>query len=248
MRCPVRLQTSVWNPLGERRALLIHGLSSDAGSWWRVASDLADDGWMVAAPDLRSHGRSPTAVDHRVVTMAADVAQLGEGWDLIVGHSLGGSIAAVLAGDHHVPAMVLIDPVLALPASQREPLRDSVKASLVHPDAATIRAANPTWSERDVHRKVLALAAFTPDVVDAILDDNDPWDVRWAIPRWSGKVHLLAADPDEGALLSPSDIAEVTRAAGDRVTASVVHGAGHSLHRERPEVVKEAIGTLTRSP
>lgn len=248
MSAPVRLQTSVWNPLGERRALLIHGLSWDAGAWWRVASELADDGWMVVAPDLRSHGRSPTAVDHRVGTMAADVAQLGEGWDLIVGHSLGGSIAAVLAGDHHVPAMVLIDPVLVLPASEREPLRDSVKATLDHPDAATIRAANPTWSERDVHRKVLALSAFTPDVVDAVLDDNDPWDVRWTIPRWSGRVHLLAADPNEGALLSPADVAEVIQAAGDRVTASVVHGAGHSLQRDRPEVVREAIRDLTRSP
>jgi len=248
MSVPIRLQTSVWNPFGARRALLIHGLSSDAGSWWRVASELADDGWMVVAPDLRSHGRSPTALDHRVVTMAADVAQLGNSWDLIVGHSLGGSIAAVLAGDHHVPAMVLIDPVLVLPASQREPLRDSVKASLDRPDAATIRAANPCWSERDVHRKVLALRSFTPDVVDAVLDDNDPWDVRWTVPRWSGRVHLLAADPTGGALLSPGDIAEVTRAAGDRVTASVVHGAGHSLHRERPEVVREAIRTLTRSP
>ncbi len=246
MSTPVRLQTSVWNPLGERRALLIHGLSSDAGSWWRVASDLADDGWMVAAPDLRSHGRSPTAVDHRVVTMAADVAQLGDGWDLIVGHSLGGSIAAVLAGDHHVPAMVLIDPVLALPTSQREPLRGRVKASLDHPDPATIRAANPTWSERDVQRKALALAAMTPDVIDAVLDDNDPWDVRWTIPRWSGRAHLLAADPNQGAVLSPADIAEVTHAAGDRVTASVVYGAGHSLHRERPEVVREAIRVLTR--
>ena len=246
MSAPIRLQTSVWNPLGERRALLIHGLSSDAGSWWRVASDLADDGWMVAAPDLRSHGRSPTAVDHRVTTMAADVAQLGDGWDLIVGHSLGGSIAAVLAGDHHVPAMVLIDPVLLLPTSQREPLRDRVKASLDHPDAASIRAANPTWPERDVHRKVLALAALTPDVIDAVLDDNDPWDVRWTIPRWSGRAHLLAADPDQGALLSPADVAEVVHAAGDRVTASVVHGAGHSLHRERPEVLREVIRTLTR--
>jgi pimeloyl-ACP methyl ester carboxylesterase len=246
MTAPIRLQTSVWNPLGERRALLIHGLSSDGGSWWRVASELADDGWMVAAPDLRSHGRSPTAVDHRVVTMAADVAQLGDGWDLIVGHSLGGSIAAVLAADRHVPATVLIDPVLVLRESEREPLRAGVKASLDQ-DAAMIRAGNPTWSERDVQRKVLALAAFTPDVVDAILDDNEPWDVRWAIPRWAGRVHLLAADPELGALLSPADIDEVTRAAGDRVTASVVHGAGHSLHRERPEVVGEAIRALTRS-
>lgn len=246
MSAPVRLQTSVWNPIGDRRALLIHGLSSDGGSWWRIASELADEGWMVAAPDLRSHGRSPSAVDHRVVTMAGDVAQLGSGWDLLVGHSLGGSIAAVLAADAHVPAVLLIDPVLDLPADRREPLRDGIKLSLLHPDATSIRTANPAWSERDVHRKALALAAMTPDVIDAVLDDNDPWDVRWTIPRWSGRVHLLAADPDHGALLPPSSIAEVTRTAGDRVTASVVHGAGHSVHRERPEVVMEAIGSLTR--
>ncbi len=247
MSAPVRLQTSVWNPLGERRALLLHGLSSDAGSWWRIASELADDGWMVAAPDLRSHGRSPTAVDHRVVTLAADVAQLGSGWDLLVGHSLGGSIAAVLAGDQHIPATVMIDPVLELPPAQREPLRESIKASMRHGDAATIRSANPTWSERDVQRKVLGLAAVTPDVIDAVMDHNEPWDVRWTVPRWSGKVHLLGADPDQGALLSPATIAEVTRAAGDGVTATVIYGAGHSIQRERPEVVMEAIRVLTRS-
>lgn len=246
MSAPVRLQTSVWNPTGDRRALLIHGLSSDGGSWWRIASELADAGWMVAAPDLRSHGRSPSAVDHRVVTLAADVSQLGTGWDLLVGHSLGGSIAAVLAADARIPATLLIDPVLHLPAEQREPLRDGTKGSLLHPDAASIRAANPAWSERDVHRKALALAAMTPDVIDAVLDDNDPWDLRWTITRWSGPVHLLAADPDHGALLRPGSITEVTRSAGDGVTASVVHGAGHSVHREQPEAVMEAIWSLTR--
>jgi pimeloyl-ACP methyl ester carboxylesterase len=59
---PVRLQTHVWNPLGDRRALLLHGLASDGACWWRLASQLADDGWMVLAPDLRGHGRSPAAI------------------------------------------------------------------------------------------------------------------------------------------------------------------------------------------
>lgn len=247
MSAPLRLQTHVWNPVGERRALLLHGLTSDGGTWWRIASDLADDGYLVIAPDLRSHGRSPTAVDHRVATLAADVAQLGEGWDLVVGHSLGGSVAAVVAGQQHVPATLLIDPVLALPAAEREPLRAAIHAELAAADVAAIQAANPAWSPRDVNRKALALAQVTPDVVDAVFDHNDPWDVRWAVPRWSGKVHLLAADPDRGALLAASTIAEVVQAAGDRVTASVVDGAGHSVQRERPEVVMEAVRQLTGS-
>ncbi len=243
MTAPVRLQSNVWNPAGERRALLLHGLTSDGGTWWRLASELADDGFMVIAPDLRSHGRSPSGIDHRVAALASDVALLGGGWDLLVGHSLGGSVAAVLAGQEHVPATVLIDPVLDLPAERREELRRAIHAEL-DADAAAIRAANPTWSERDVQRKALALTMVAPDVVDAVFDDNDPWDVRWAVSRWSGSVHLLAADPARGALLSPETIAEVVQAAGDRVTASVVDDAGHSIHREQPAVVLDAIRRL----
>lgn len=243
MSAPVRLQSHVWNPAGERRVLLLHGLTSDGATWWRIASALADDGCMVIAPDLRSHGRSPTAVDHRVATLASDVAQLGEGWDLVIGHSLGGSVAAVLAGQQHVPATVLVDPVLSLPAEQREPLRTSILAEL-SADPDRIRVANPDWDERDVQRKAQALAVMTPDVVDAVFEHNDPWDVRWAVPRWSGRVDLLAADPDQGALLSAATIAEVVRACGDRVTATVVDGAGHSIQRERPDVVLDAARRL----
>ena len=246
MTAPVRLQSNVWNPAGERRALLLHGLTSDGGTWWRLASELADDGFMVIAPDLRSHGRSPSGIDHRIATLASDVALLGGGWDLLVGHSLGGSIAAVLAGHEHVPATVLIDPVLELPAERREQLRQAILAEL-DADAATIRTANPAWSERDVQRKALALAVVTPDVIDAIFEDNDPWDVRWAVPRWSGPVHLLAADPVRGALLLPETIAEVVQAAGDRVTASVVDHTGHSIHREQPATVLEAVRRVVAS-
>jgi len=244
---PVRLQSHVWNPGGERRALLLHGLTSDGGTWWRIASDLADDGFMVVAPDLRSHGRSPTAVDHRIAALAADVAQLGEGWDLLVGHSLGGSVAAVLAGQQHVPATVLLDPVLVLPEAQREELLHDILTEL-DADAAGIRAANPSWSERDVQRKALALSVMTPDVVEAVFDHNDPWDVRWAVPRWSGQVHLLAADPDHGALLTAVTVDEVVRAAGERVSATVVDGVGHSIQRERPDAVMDVVRRLVSEP
>ena len=237
---PVRLNTHLWNPAGRRRALLLHGLGSDGACWWRLASALADDGWLVLAPDLRSHGASPTAADHGVPALAADVAVLGDRWDLVVGHSLGGVIAARLLADTDLtPAAVLVDPVLHLPTALREPVREAQRRDVGHLDPAAVAAANPAWDERDVQRKVLAARMVTPDVVDAVIDHNDPWDATDLAASWQGRVHLLAADPARGGLLS---LALADRLAdGDRITTSTVPGSGHSIHRDRPDAVLTAV-------
>jgi len=122
---PVRLNTHLWNPGGPAgRALLLHGLGSDGTTMWRLASHLADRGYLVAAPDLRSHGGSPSAADHRLGALTEDVAILGAAWDLVVGHSLGGAVAASLLArdDVEVSAALLVDPVLELADGSREPL------------------------------------------------------------------------------------------------------------------------------
>jgi pimeloyl-ACP methyl ester carboxylesterase len=238
---PVRLQTHVWGPSGTRHALLLHGVCSDGACWWRLGSELADDGWLVVAPDLRGHGRSPAGIDHGLATLAADAAVLGSGWDVVVGHSLGGAIATHLLASPtlEIAAGVLVDPVLRLDADGRQRLRTASRAEAggVGPD--DVRRAHPTWDERDVWRKVLATRAVTPDVVDAVLDHNDPWDVVPLLERSTARVHLLAADPDIGGTLAPSLAA--TLADGGRVTAEVVAGAGHSIHRERPDAVRAAV-------
>ncbi|MFA9432065.1 alpha/beta fold hydrolase [Egicoccus sp. AB-alg2] len=240
---PVRLNTHLWNPAGRRRALLLHGLGSDGTCWWRLASALADAGWLVLAPDLRSHGASPTAADHSVAAFAADVAILGDRWDLVVGHSLGGAVAARLLADRDLsPAAVLIDPVLRLGADQHRRVREEQRRDVGDLDPAAVAAANPGWDARDVHRKVLAARAVTPDVVDGVLDDNDPWDLTDLAPAWRGRVRLLVADPARGGLLAP-DLAD-TLDLGERVTATTVSGAGHSIHRDRPDLVLAAVTDL----
>ncbi len=244
MAAPVRLQTHVWGPTGTRRALLLHGLCSDGACWWRLGSQLADDGWLVAAPDLRGHGRSPAGGAHDLPTLAADVATLGTSWDVVVGHSLGGSIAAqLLAGTAEIDAAVLVDPVLTLAPDARASLRANLRAEAGGVDAAVVRQENPSWHERDVWRKVLATRAVTPDVVDAVLDDNDPWDLTGSAGTWNARVHLLCADPDLGAALDEVTAADL--ADGRRITHEVVPGAGHSIQRERPDVVRDAVRWVT---
>jgi pimeloyl-ACP methyl ester carboxylesterase len=238
---PVRLQSHVWNPSGAGRALLLHGLMSDGATWWRLAAELADAGWMVVAPDLRGHGRSPAGGRHDLATLAGDVAALGAEWDLVVGHSLGGAVAAWLLADHHpIGGAVLIDPVLRLEGAMREELRRRLRADAGGVDPAELARRHPEWDERDVWRKVLATRLTGPDVVDAVLDDNDPWDLTPLGERWLARVHLLAADPAKGATLR-MELAERLAEEGPATTYEVVTGCGHSIHRERPEVVDGAV-------
>lgn len=235
---PVRLHTRVLNPHGTAgRVLLLHGLGSDGDVWWWLGSQLADRGHLVIAPDLRSHGASPTAIDHRIATLALDVATLGDSWDLIVGHSLGGAIATHLLADPDlaIGGGVLLDPALHLDDVHRDVARAIYPAEAGALDPVAIAAANPGWSPRDVERKVVAAAAVTPEAITAVLDHNDPWDVRDLVGRWTAPVDVLAADPAHGALLTAATVAQLPSAVRDRV--QVVDGVGHGIQREAHALV-----------
>jgi pimeloyl-ACP methyl ester carboxylesterase len=242
---PVRLQSHVYNPVGHRRALLLHGLRSDGASWWRLASELAEDDYLVLAPDLRSHGRSPATADLSLAAFAADVAGLGDGYDLVVGHSLGGAVAALLlAQTGFAEAAVLIDPVLRLTGERRARAEAELREDRRPLGPDEVQAANPRWARRDVELDVLAARQVPPSVVEAVLAHNDPWDVTDAVTRWTARVHLVAADPALGPALDPDLLA--TLRDGDRLTGEVVGDAGHCIHRERPEVIRDAVAAVTR--
>ena len=111
----MRLATVHWGD-GTRRALLIHGIQSNAAGWWRVGPALAEKGFAVIAPDLRGHGTSPNPADHTFDSHATDLIELGSGWDLVLGHSLGGALAlvAIRLDPGFATRLVLEDPALAV--------------------------------------------------------------------------------------------------------------------------------------
>ena len=241
---PVALHVRVWNPGAARRVLVLHGLGSDGGTCWSIAEAVAAAGATAVVPDLRNHGLSPTTSDLRVTAYAADVALLADAWDLVVGHSLGGSVLAELcARPGFARRGLLLDPVLLLHDEDRQPLRAGGRAEL---GGALTRARldeqQPDWSPEDRHRKVLAAATVSTRTSDLTCDHNDPWDVRDFIASWACPVHLVVADPDEGALCTPADVV-AAQAAHPGVTATTVRGAGHSVHRDEPAVVADLVTT-----
>jgi pimeloyl-ACP methyl ester carboxylesterase len=52
----IPFHVSAWGPPGASPLLLVHGITSNAGTWWRIGPALAAAGHRVIAPDLPAHG------------------------------------------------------------------------------------------------------------------------------------------------------------------------------------------------
>jgi pimeloyl-ACP methyl ester carboxylesterase len=212
---------------GDRRILLVHGICSSGATWQRIAEGIPDA--TAIAPDLRGHGASPRAERYRAADYAAD---LGTGWDLVIGHSLGGLIAVHAAA--HDPAfagrLILLDPVLELDDFDAV-TAENVREAANPPTAEQIAAENPDWHPEDARLKALAASQADPHAVERTMHDNAPW-AHAALLGAIGVPTLLFGGP----------MAKPGLGAGNPlVEHRRIPGTGHSLHRDRPELVLESI-------
>ena len=200
--------------------------------WWRVAAAFADLGYEVWAPDLRGHGASPSAADVGVAAMAMDVAALAEEWDVVLGHSLGGTVALTILRDRPGWAhrLILEDPALVFD----EP--DPVILWLLEPftKPATrdqVAADGGGWAAFDVDVKVDALREADPMTIRRTIEQSAPFDIRADLERLTMPTLLLGADPELGALVTP-DIGAAAVAANAGIVFETVPGGSHSMHRQ----------------
>ena len=106
--------------------VLLHGLMLNGACWTPLARALEED-YDVVMPDARGHGNS-SAPDHgyRYDDLAADVMGLIDALGLVtpvlLGHSMGGMTAAVVAGRNPklLRGLVLADPAFLTAERQRE--------------------------------------------------------------------------------------------------------------------------------
>lgn len=92
------LKTVTYGDSSLPRLLIAHGLFGSARNWGVIAKRLSD-AYQVTAVDMRNHGDSPHAPTQSYPDMAADLAQVleGTGPAHVLGHSMGGKSAMVLA-------------------------------------------------------------------------------------------------------------------------------------------------------
>jgi pimeloyl-ACP methyl ester carboxylesterase len=212
-------------------ALLVHGLSSDSDSWWRVAEALAADGWHVTAVDLRGHGAAARAERYRLQDYAGD---LPGDWDLVIGHSLGGASSVIAAQrPGFARRLVLVDPVLQVPAAEHEDVKAEQLAELDY-TAESINRDKPQWHERDRAGKLSGVHSVDPAAVSGTFTDNDPWDVTAQARALTIPTLILSGDPAVYTILDPALATELATE-NPNLSYVVVPGTGHSPHRDRPD-------------
>jgi pimeloyl-ACP methyl ester carboxylesterase len=229
-----------------RRALLVHGLGSSAHTTWRLSEGLAQAGWSATAVDLRGHGDAPRASRYRIDDIAADLLGTrpvgGGAWDLVVGHSIGAAASAQAAGTDEAwtERLVLLDPALVVD----EPARQTVLAGqLTNHDHATVAGMAeqfPHWHPIDIEFRVRAVKAASRFALERMVLDNHDWDVTSFVPHIAAPTLVIAADPDHGAMFA-GEHADTVLAMNPLLSLTVVAGAGHSLHRDKPEETLEAL-------
>jgi pimeloyl-ACP methyl ester carboxylesterase len=249
-----RFASISWGSRADRPLLLVHGVTSSSGTWWRIGPALAASGRHVVAPDLPGHGRTGGwRGRQRFAETAADLAAFVRAAGLdrpdleIVGHSWGGLVCAALPAAGVRPRrLVLLDPPALPLAYFREYVRDPLEqlyADLDRAEAA-VRAANPAWIDGDVRAKAQGLSEFEVDAARSVVLENGDWDgglsaladpAASGVPVWFVKGEALAGSMIPGAVVP----ALAARVGADHVLT--IRGGAHSPQRLHPEATLVAL-------
>jgi pimeloyl-ACP methyl ester carboxylesterase len=257
--------------LGERgsRVVFCHGLFGQGKNWSSVAKAISGD-HRVTLVDMPNHGRSAWTSGLDYLSMADTVASLLSPDDpvALVGHSMGGKAAMVLALRH--PALVeRLCVVDVAPVAYRH---RSEFAGYVEAMRGLDLGSVSRRSEADE-----ALAAAVPDpVIRAFLlqnlrrgtsDEGDQESWRWQVNLevlgahleelggWPGE-ELEHVSPYEGPVLwmrgelsgyVRDEHAEAMDALFPRNRKITIKNAGHWLHSEQPQVFVEVLRRFLES-
>ena len=229
--------------------ILLHGLT-DSGLCWPDAIERWSQDYRIAAVDALGHGRSRrfTATELETSPIAAmyaatlrlvgEISRGGTHPVIAVGHSMGGGIAAALAGEPGLLRAVVLEEPAWLDDDERDPETDaaewisSVSDFRRDPSAALAdgRAENPDWPAAEFEPWALAKRQVDLGflaVGEVVL--SDPWTTlaaRIAIPA-----HVVTGTRD--VIMTKDKLAQLESFENPRIHDSVIPGAGHCVRRDK---------------
>lgn len=226
--------------------LIAHGLFGSARNWGAIAKRLSSD-FMVTTVDMRNHGESPHTTTHSYADMAADLAALGER-NLVIGHSMGGKAAMMLALLHPelVDRLIVADIAPVIYTHTQTPLIDAMRAVdlsqvTTRSDAdAQLKGTVPDSPVRAFLLQSLDVKArawrLNLDVLAAEMDriiGFPPVSGRFEGPT----LFLSGADSD---YIQPEHRPRI-RELFPNARFAKIPGAGHWLHAEKPKEFEASV-------
>lgn len=235
--------------------VLLHGLMTSGACWTPLARVLEED-YDVIMPDARGHGNS-SAPDHgyQYDDLAADVIGLIDTLNLpspvILGHSMGGMTAAVVASRNpkQLKGLVLADPTFLTPQHQREVYESDVASQhrqvLGRPREellAEMRARPRRRSSEMI--ELLTQARFQTSIrAFEVLRPPNP-DYMHLIKLLD--IPSLLVTGDIGPVVSP-EVAEELARVNECLGVVQIKEAGHGVPYDQPERFSAVIQTFLRS-
>lgn len=235
--------------------VLLHGLMTKGACWTHLAQALENE-YDVIMPDARGHGNS-SAPDHgyRYEDLANDVVNfidaLGLANPVLLGHSMGGMTAAVVASQNPtlLRGLVLADPTFLTPQRQREvhesDVADQHRRILNRPKKeylAEIRGRQSRRSQEII--ELFAQARFETSIqAFEILTPPNP-DYVQLIKAINVPSLLVVGDVEP--VVSPEMAADLA-GLNQRLEIVQIAEAGHGVPYDQPERFSTVVQTFLRS-
>ncbi len=228
--------------------LIAHGLFGSARNWGVIAKRLSATRPVIVV-DMRNHGSSAWHDSHSYQDMADDLAQVLTGPSDILGHSMGGKAAMVLALQN--PALV-----------NRLVVADIAPVSYTHSQNGPIEAMRRVdlagiTSRSDAKDQ---LGTLEPGVADFLLQSLDMKDRQWRL-----NLDVLTAEMDKiigfpnitGQFDGPTlflsggtsdyvqpDARPKIKSLFPTAKFAKIPGAGHWLHAQKPREFEAAVAAF----
>ena len=223
--------------------VLLHGLMTSGACWTPLARAL-EENYDVVMPDARGHGNSSVPADgYYYDNLATDVLSLiellGLATPVLIGHSMGGMTAAVVANRNpkRIRGLILADPCFLTPQRQHEVHKSDVAAQHQRNLNRSKEDFLAELKFRHSHRsheliELLVQARFQTSMhAFQVLTPPNP-DYVQLIMALDIPSLLVIGDVDP--VVSPSVASELARL-NQRLEVAQIAEAGHGIIYDQPE-------------
>ncbi|MEN8178929.1 MAG: alpha/beta fold hydrolase [Pseudomonadota bacterium] len=240
--------------------ILLHGLFGSSANWMGIARRLESD-WRIIIPDLRNHGRSPHADSMSYPRMAEDLVALMDRLEIsttnLVGHSMGGKLAMVLAvqNGERVNKLVVADAAPVGYAHRFDAIFSGLQA--IRLDLLT---------SRQEAEQILAESVASNETRQYLLQNlakqSGAWSWRFNLAALASEIETIAGFPELAGQSFPGDVLFIYGGNSSYVQAEylpairevfpfarmrMLAGAGHWVYAEQPEQFTQAMKTFLKT-